>query len=122
MTEQPTSRSALPLVIGVLIVATIIGVPIAGKIATSCDSSEAPSPAKPAPATPGCDAYAKTAVEIIAACNSDHPREVRFHLAACERQVDPSTSCIEALRALNCDAVRRGWLSAAGPVCRKYKD
>jgi len=66
-----------------------------------------------------CERYASTMARALDNCYSGQAREAAHHIAICERSIDPSEACLEAIADLPCEELERGPLAAAGEVCRK---
>jgi hypothetical protein len=65
-----------------------------------------------------CERYARTMARVLDNCHSGKNRNHAYHVAACEKSVNPTDACLERIESLPCDQLEIG-PTAAGPVCRK---
>ena len=68
-----------------------------------------------------CQRYAETLDRALDNCHSGQNRSPEKMVASCERDVDPSAACLEAIEKLPCPDLERGAAVSAGAVCLKKR-
>jgi hypothetical protein len=104
-TEQPKPRRVGCAVVLLAVVAVVVGAGFF--LGRREDASKSP-----------CERYAETMAGALDNCSSGRNRNSSYHVAACERSVNPSEACLERLKSLPCDQLDLA-PGSAGPVCRK---
>lgn len=73
---------------------------------------------KDAERTP-CERYMRTILEAGDHCHSGVTRKAEYHVGICERLIEPTEACFDAIRAMTCPAIDADPTGASLPACRK---
>jgi hypothetical protein len=66
-----------------------------------------------------CERYMRTILTAGDHCHSGVTRNAEHHLAICERSIDPTEACFDAIRAMTCPQINADPTGASLPACRK---
>lgn len=66
-----------------------------------------------------CERYMRTILEAGDHCHSGVTRKAKYHLGICERTIEPTEACFDAIRAMTCPAIDADPTGASLPACRK---
>ena len=66
-----------------------------------------------------CERYMRTILEAGDHCHSGVNRKAEYHLGICERSIEPTEACFDAIRAMTCPAIDADPTGASLPACRK---
>jgi len=69
--------------------------------------------------TTPCELYARTVFKALDNCHSGRNRSSRHHIEICEQKVNPTTTCLSAIRALSCDELERSAEVFASADCQR---
>ena len=66
-----------------------------------------------------CQRYADVVDRVLRNCHSGQNKGADYHMAICERSLDPGPTCLERLDALTCDQLESPPHVAAGAACSR---
>jgi hypothetical protein len=66
-----------------------------------------------------CERYMRTILTAGDHCHSGVTRNAEHHLAICERSIDPTEACFDAIRAMTCPQINADPTGASLPACHK---
>lgn len=75
---------------------------------------------KDAESTP-CERYMRTILLAGDHCHSGVTRNAEYHMSICERSIEPTEACFDAIRAMTCPAIDADPTGASLPACRKQR-
>lgn len=66
-----------------------------------------------------CERYMRTLRIALDHCHSGVTRNPEHHLGICERSIEPTEACFDAIRAMTCPEINADPTGASLPACRK---
>jgi hypothetical protein len=66
-----------------------------------------------------CERYMRVILEAGDHCHSGVTRNAEHHLGICERSINPTEACFDAIRSMTCPEINSDPTGASLPACRK---
>jgi hypothetical protein len=68
-----------------------------------------------------CERYMRTLLTAGDHCHSGVTRNAEHHLAICERSIEPTEACFDAIRAMTCPEINADPTGVSLPACQKRR-